>query len=156
MRDVNDQLHSYVDAARQVTEASRRLRAIQMSEHNPERYREELGSALLEYHHHKMEEINQLISQHWKAIYFGMDIETIAIKTEMGISRGEHNCRVVMTRDGVELDMAKRCSAGQKLLFQELPLRRPDWINAGANNQTRDVETRRWCRESLRQLSFDI
>jgi DNA repair protein RAD50 len=83
-----------------------------MSEHDLERYTERLGTDLLEYHHQQMEEPNQLISQHWKAIYFGMDIETIGIKTEKGNSRGEYNYRVVMTRDGVELDMAKRCLAG--------------------------------------------
>lgn len=38
--------------------------------------------ALMMYHHDKMKEINQTISDFWKVTYKGTDIETIEIKSD--------------------------------------------------------------------------
>jgi DNA repair protein RAD50 len=82
-----------------------------------ERYIKALDESLLEYHSQKMQEINQSIHEMWQSIYRGNDIESIAIRAEGGAtSNAAYNYRVTMRKDGVELDMATRCSAGQKMI----------------------------------------
>ncbi|XP_075263710.1 DNA repair protein RAD50-like [Convolutriloba macropyga] len=79
-----------------------------------------LDSALMRFHSVKMAEINQVLSQLWRDVYTGGDIDSIEIRTEEGENsshtRKTYNYRVVMIKEGVELDMRGRCSAGQKVL----------------------------------------
>lgn len=80
---------------------------------------EALEWAILKYHEEKMQQINDIIRQYWMQIYRGNDIEHIAIKTEIlkgTAKRRNYNYRVVQMKNGVELDMRGRCSAGQKVL----------------------------------------
>ncbi|XP_063715331.1 DNA repair protein RAD50-like isoform X3 [Symsagittifera roscoffensis] len=79
-----------------------------------------LDSALMRFHSVKMGEINQVLSELWREVYTGRDIDCIEIRTEEGENsshtRKTYNYRVVMLKEGVELDMRGRCSAGQKVL----------------------------------------
>ncbi|XP_053688299.1 DNA repair protein RAD50 [Sabethes cyaneus] len=88
------------------------------------KYRNALEWALMKYHTEKMEQINRSISALWRDIYRGNDIDCISIKTE-DESKAEsktvekrrvYNYRVVQAKNGVEIDMRGRCSAGQKVL----------------------------------------
>ncbi|QPG77218.1 hypothetical protein FOA43_004625 [Brettanomyces nanus] len=78
------------------------------------------------FHQQKMMEINRIIDELWKTTYTGNDVESIMIKADP-ISAGKprtgsirshksYNYRVVMIKNGVELDMRGRCSAGQRVL----------------------------------------
>ncbi|XP_055551814.1 DNA repair protein RAD50 [Wyeomyia smithii] len=88
------------------------------------KYRNALEWALMKYHAEKMEQINQSISSLWRDIYRGNDIDCICIKTEDETKaesktvekRRAYNYRVVQAKNGVEIDMRGRCSAGQKVL----------------------------------------
>uniref|UniRef100_A0A915KT73 DNA repair protein RAD50 n=1 Tax=Romanomermis culicivorax TaxID=13658 RepID=A0A915KT73_ROMCU len=81
-------------------------------------------SCLMAYHREKMDEINFSIRKLWEKIYKGDDIDYIQIRAESSSEtasssdnrRRAYNYRVVMTVNGVELDMRGRCSAGQKVL----------------------------------------
>lgn len=82
------------------------------------KYQQALDAAIMQYHSIKMEEINQVLDELWKDTYMGSDIDTIMIKSEAEnrTARGSYHYRVVMVKQGVQLDMRGRCSAGQKLL----------------------------------------
>jgi len=81
---------------------------------------------VMKFHHEKMAEINRIIDELWKGTYMGNDVESIMIKADPGATkksrtgtiktRRSYNYRVVMVKNGVELDMRGRCSAGQKVL----------------------------------------
>lgn len=84
--------------------------------------------SILKYHHTQMDKINNIIDELWKKTYMGNDIETIQIKSDPIASKTpskagttaknnrSYNYRVVMVKNGSELDMRGRCSAGQKVL----------------------------------------
>ncbi|KAI8436566.1 hypothetical protein MSG28_010093 [Choristoneura fumiferana] len=79
-----------------------------------------LEKCLLEFHKEKMKNINLIVREMWRKIYRGNDIDYIEIKTDGGLAedleRYKYNYRVVQCKNGVEIDMRGRCSAGQKLL----------------------------------------
>ncbi|XP_061383704.1 DNA repair protein RAD50 [Danaus plexippus] len=79
-----------------------------------------LDKCLMEFHKEKMENINLIIRELWRKIYRGNDIDYIEIKTEGSMSaeseRRKYDYRVVQCKNGVEIDMRGRCSAGQKVL----------------------------------------
>ncbi|VEU22696.1 DEKNAAC103766 [Brettanomyces naardenensis] len=81
---------------------------------------------VMKFHQRKMTEINRIIDELWKTTYTGNDVESIMIKADpvssakprVGSLRAHrsYNYRVVMMKNGVELDMRGRCSAGQRML----------------------------------------
>ncbi|KAH3761574.1 rad50 subfamily protein [Pelomyxa schiedti] len=83
-----------------------------------DKYYKALDAALMRYHTLKMEDINNTMRELWQSTYRGNDIDAIQIKTDMesDSKKKSYNYRVVMAKAGVELDMAGRCSAGQKVL----------------------------------------
>ncbi|ODN01002.1 DNA repair protein RAD50 [Orchesella cincta] len=92
------------------------------------RYKTALETAIMQFHHKKMERINKILFEYWRRIYKGNDIDKIMIKTEGDKEPGANkvkvtsrvrkaiNYRVVMCRRGVDIDMRGRCSAGQRVL----------------------------------------
>jgi DNA repair protein RAD50 len=114
---IMEDLASSREVPRTMTEATIRLHAVNMSIADVHKYIQALEQSLLDYHTQKMEEINQSIHTLWQSIYRGNDIETISIKAEPGATENaRYNYRVIMKKDGVDLDMANRCSAGQKMV----------------------------------------
>ncbi|CAN8101160.1 unnamed protein product [Discula destructiva] len=82
-----------------------------------------IDKAVMQYHSLKMEEINRIANELWRATYKGTDIDTIAIRSEnetptaaSSSSRKSYNYRVTMVKSDTEMDMRGRCSAGQKVL----------------------------------------
>nr|CAD2140908.1 unnamed protein product [Meloidogyne enterolobii] len=79
-----------------------------------DRYYKTVDDSIIEFHQHKMEQINSILSELWARVYQGNDIETIKIKSQTVGSAEKKN--VVMTVDQTDIDMRDRCSAGQKVL----------------------------------------
>ncbi|TID26159.1 hypothetical protein CANINC_002854 [Pichia inconspicua] len=83
-------------------------------------------NGVMEYHQSQMSKINNIIDELWKKTYTGNDVETIKIKADPVAARKtstttasnnrSYNYRVVMVKNGTELDMRGRCSAGQRVL----------------------------------------
>ena len=69
-----------------------------------------------------MKGINRIMKKLWKATYKGNDIDHIEIQAddantkEGADKRRVCNYRVVMIKNGTDLEMRGRCSAGQKVL----------------------------------------
>lgn len=80
-----------------------------------------LESALMKFHKERMSVINRMVREMWHSTYKGKDIDYVEIRAEesagtSGNTRRQYNYRVVMVKNGVEMDMRGRCSAGQKVL----------------------------------------
>jgi len=83
-----------------------------------DRYYKALDTALMQFHQMKIEEINKNIKSLWQMMYRGGDIDKIELTSDKSVSgrSRSYNYRVMMTKNGVPLDMRGRCSAGQKVL----------------------------------------
>jgi DNA repair protein RAD50 len=82
-------------------------------------FSESLDKAIMQFHSIKMEEINRIAGDLWRATYQGTDVDTIAIRSEKdstGNKRRNYQYRVIMVKRDTEMDMRGRCSAGQKVL----------------------------------------
>lgn len=85
-----------------------------------------VDNGVMEYHQTQMAKINNILDELWKKTYTGNDVETIMIKSDpiqgkkksdtMATNNRSYNYRVVMIKNGTELDMRGRCSAGQRVL----------------------------------------
>lgn len=80
-----------------------------------------LDNAIMQFHSVKMEEINTIAGELWRATYQGTDVDTIMVRSDNDnasttSTRRSFNYRVVMVKQEAEMDMRGRCSAGQKVL----------------------------------------
>jgi len=87
------------------------------------KYYSALEWSIMRFHRERMDQINKIIRELWRATYKGNDIEYIEVKTEDADSltgadrvRKKYNYSVVMVKNDVEMEMRGRCSAGQKVL----------------------------------------
>ena len=87
-----------------------------------EMYQKGLDGAIMKYHETQMEEINSVIRDLWQETYchgnWHEDIDYIKIVSDLDTADGRksYNYRVVMVKNGKEIGMNGRCSAGQKVL----------------------------------------
>ncbi|GLV43469.1 rad50 [Carabus blaptoides fortunei] len=77
--------------------------------------------SLMQFHKQRMIQINNIVKELWRSIYKGNDCDYIEIKTDdisvLGSDKRKmYNYRVVQVKNGIELDMRGRCSAGQRVL----------------------------------------
>ncbi|KAL5286254.1 RAD50 family protein [Megaselia abdita] len=89
--------------------------------HDLGQYRLVLDNALIEFHKRKMDDINKLIKTFWRTIYRGNDIDYIKIRTDADSTssadkRRSFNYHVIQSKQGHEIEMRGRCSAGQRVL----------------------------------------
>ncbi|ETN46457.1 uncharacterized protein HMPREF1541_00641 [Cyphellophora europaea CBS 101466] len=108
----------FKDAPRRYTDAHIKVETTKAAVEDLARYGGALDKAIMKFHSLKMSEINNIISDLWQAVYQGTDIDTIEIRADGDASTGKksHNYRVMMVKNGTEMDMRGRCSAGQKVL----------------------------------------
>lgn len=101
-----------------------KLQTLELAIGDIDKYYKALDKAVQSYHQDKILQVNSIISELWRAIYRGSDIDTIELKSEVegvaatasGTSKRNYNYRVVMKRGNNEIDMRAKCSAGQKVL----------------------------------------
>lgn len=77
--------------------------------------------SMMQFHKQRMIQINNIVKELWRSIYKGNDCDYIEIKTDdisvVGTDKRKvYNYRVVQVKNGIELDMRGRCSAGQRVL----------------------------------------
>ncbi|WFD34747.1 DNA repair protein rad50 [Malassezia cuniculi] len=111
----------YRDIEERYTQKQLHIRVGGMANQDLDKYCAALQHAILQFHSIKMEEINQTLDYLWKKTYQGTDIDTILIRTEADgrmtvTGMRSYQYRVCMVKDGAEMDMRGRCSAGQKVL----------------------------------------
>ena len=108
----------YMDAPQRYKEAHIKVETTKAAVEDLARYSGALDKAIMKYHSLKMDEINNTMDELWHDTYRGTDVDTIMIKAEneTAVSNRSYNYRVVMVKQGTEMDMRGRCSAGQKVL----------------------------------------
>lgn len=95
------------------------VRTMEKANEDLDKYGRALDSAIMKYHSLKMEEINKIVDELWKATYCGTDVDSISIRSDEGetaAANRSYKYRVCMIKGEAELDMRGRCSAGQKVL----------------------------------------
>ncbi|XP_047370833.1 DNA repair protein RAD50 [Vespa velutina] len=84
------------------------------------KYCKVLDAAMMKYHKERMATVNKIIKKLWKAIYIGNDTSSIEIRTNdtsgTASGRRSYDYKLVQIKNGREMDMRGRCSAGQKVL----------------------------------------
>lgn len=129
IKQLDDQLHQihtelesdYKDIKDRYRAALIKQRATVVANDDLAKYSKALEAAIMRYHTLKMAEVNEIIDELWKKTYTGSDVDTILIRSEAEASArtggpSKYNYRVCMVKQGIELDMRGRCSAGQKVL----------------------------------------
>ncbi|KUL84660.1 hypothetical protein ZTR_06706 [Talaromyces verruculosus] len=108
----------YKDAAANYKEAHIKVETTKAAVDDLGRYGGALDKAIMKYHSLKMEEINRIVEELWQRTYRGTDVDTILIRSDNENAKGNrsYNYRVCMVKQGAEMDMRGRCSAGQKVL----------------------------------------
>ena len=108
----------YKEAERRYREAHIRVETTKAAIDDLGRYAAALDKAIMQYHGLKMEEVNRIAGELWRATYQGTDIDTILIRSDHETATGKrnYNYRVCMVKQDTEMDMRGRCSAGQKVL----------------------------------------
>lgn len=76
-----------------------------------EKYAKEVEAGIVRYHSEKLAEVNSIIKEIWEMTYKGGDIHAIKI-----VSEQDRSYTLVMEKDGVDISMRGRVSAGQKML----------------------------------------
>ncbi|KAI5190977.1 DNA repair protein RAD50 [Nematocida minor] len=76
-----------------------------------EKYIKGVQAGIVRYHSEKLAEVNAIIKEIWDLAYKGTDIDEIKI-----ISHLDKTYSISMVKNGVEIDMRGRVSAGQKVL----------------------------------------
>lgn len=74
-----------------------------------------IDRSIVDFHAKKLEEINTVLRDLWTTTYRGNDIDYIEIQADTSDTRS-YNYRVCMVKNGCELDMRSRSSAGQKVV----------------------------------------
>ena len=118
MQLLKDWNTDYKDAADKYKESHIKVETTKAAVEDLGRYGGALDKAIMRYHGLKMEEINAIVSELWQKTYRGTDVDTILIRSDNENAKGNrsYNYRVCMVKQGAEMDMRGRCSAGQKVL----------------------------------------
>ncbi|KAJ5706827.1 hypothetical protein N7488_006628 [Penicillium malachiteum] len=118
MQLLKDWNTDYKDAAFKYKESHIKVETTKAAVEDLGRYGGALDKAIMRYHGLKMEEINAIVSELWQKTYRGTDVDTILIRSDNENAKGNrsYNYRVCMVKQGAEMDMRGRCSAGQKVL----------------------------------------
>ncbi|KAI5785944.1 hypothetical protein EDC01DRAFT_618217, partial [Geopyxis carbonaria] len=115
---IQDFATDYADAKDKYKETLAKVQTTTSATNDLGKYGAALDKAVMKYHTLKMEEINRIIEELWKATYRGTDVDTILIRSDNETTRGNrsYNYRVCMVKQDAEMDMRGRCSAGQRVL----------------------------------------
>lgn len=115
-----------------------------------------LDRAIMDFHCSKLEEVNSTLKDLWINTYKGNDIDWIEIKSE-SLGQKTYSYRVMMVKNGVELDMRGRSSAGQRMIASILiRLALADSFAANCNILTLDEPTTNLDRDNIESLAFTL
>ncbi|KAK6090663.1 hypothetical protein P3W45_000386 [Vairimorpha bombi] len=74
-----------------------------------------LDKSIIDYHYNKIEEINLTLKELWSNCYKGNDIDCIKLEINENGTKN-YSYKMTIVKNGVELDMRNRTSAGQKMI----------------------------------------
>lgn len=153
IRLLNQDLEGYQQATKNYLKCALEIRILELSQEDMEKCINGLDKAIVDFHSAKIEEVNRTLRELWGATYKGNDIEYIELKSESSESRA-YNYRLVMVKNGVELDMRGRSSAGQKMIASILfKIALADSFSNGCNILALDEPTTNLDKENIESLA---
>lgn len=101
----------YINAETEELSVFITMKVIKESISDLEKYIKGVQAGIVRYHSEKLAEVNAIIKEIWSMAYKGADIDEIKL-----VSYLDKSYSMVMVKNGVEVDMRGRVSAGQKVL----------------------------------------
>lgn len=131
-------------------------RTLELCLQDLDKYIQALDKAIVDFHSFKLEEVNVMLKDLWTRTYKGNDVDWIEIKAE-SVGQKTYSYRVVLVRNGVELDMRSRSSAGQRMIASILiRLALADSFASKCNILTLDEPTTNLDRENVESLALTL
>lgn len=131
-------------------------RVLEISLSDMEKCIQALDKAIVDFHSSKVEEVNSILKDLWIGTYKGNDIDWIEIKAESS-GQKTYSYKVVLVKNGVELDMRGRSSAGQKMIASILiRLALAESFATGCNILALDEPTTNLDRENMESLVLTL
>ncbi|ORM41773.1 DNA repair protein RAD50 [Babesia sp. Xinjiang] len=115
---------SYKNVHRNYSDILLALKSHNLAREDLEIYTKKLEINLHKFHSEKIAQINTVLKRVWREVYTGNNVDYIEIQSNVdgvvpstGLAPKSYNYRMVMvTHNGVEMDMRGRCSAGERVL----------------------------------------
>lgn len=147
---------NYKDTCRNYLRSSVEIRALELSLEDLDKCINGLDKAIVDFHSSKIEEINRALRDLWPSTYKGSDIEYVELKSESSETRA-YNYRMIMVKNGIELDMRGRCSAGQKMIASILlRIALADSFSCGCSILALDEPTTNLDQDNAEGLAYTI
>ncbi|ORE00511.1 RAD50 [Hepatospora eriocheir] len=109
-----EELKMYKDAVFKYNECFLEMKYLEYAIMDVDKTITALDKSIVEFHGTKLLEINLCLKELWMNTYHGNEIDYIQLKSDL--TSKTYNYRIVMYKEGVEMDMRGRCSAGQKMI----------------------------------------
>jgi DNA repair protein RAD50 len=146
----------YKDVVEKHVECYVETKALELSCLDIDKCIQALDKAIVDFHSSKLEEVNAMLKDLWTSTYKGNDVDWIEIRAESTGAK-TYNYKVVLIKNGTELDMRGRCSAGQRMVASLLVrLALADSFAAGCNVLALDEPTTNLDRENVESLAYTI
>lgn len=147
-----NELEKWKGSGREYVRCQVEIRAIELSSEDIDKCIGALDKAIVEFHRGRIEEVNRTLRELWTSTYKGSDIDYIELKAESNETRA-YNYRMVMVKNGVELEMRGRSSAGQKMIGSILfRIALADAFSNGCNVLALDEPTTNLDKENMESL----
>lgn len=106
---------SFKDAEKNYTSTFAELKVMEVALSDIDNGVLAIDKSIVEFHSRMLEEINSVLKDLWSSTYKGNDIEYIEIQADASDTKS-YNYKINMVKNGCELDMRSRSSAGQKVI----------------------------------------
>lgn len=147
---------NYIDTVKNYLRASVEMKILELSVDDLEKCINALDKAIVDFHQSKIEEVNRLLKNLWSSTYRGNDVDYIELRSESSEARA-YNYRIIMVKNGVELDMRGRSSAGQKMIASILfRISLADVYCSGFNVITLDEPTTNLDKDNIESLAYTL
>lgn len=152
----NDLDNNYKDSNKNYLKCNIEIKALEMGLEDLDKCINALDKAIVDFHSSKIEDVNRILKELWSETYKGNDIEYIELKSESSDTRA-YNYRIVMVKNGAEVDMRGRSSAGQKMIASILfRIALADSFSLGCNVFALDEPTTNLDKENVESLSYSL
>lgn len=156
IKTLNSELEEYKDTNKNYLKCSIEIKVLELSSEDLDKCINGLDKAIVDFHSSKIEDVNRTLKDLWINTYKGNDIDYIELKSESSETRA-YNYRLVMVKNGIELDMRGRSSAGQKMIASLLfRIALADSFSTGCNIFALDEPTTNLDRENIESLAFTL
>lgn len=153
IKSLQEECEAYKNANKNYLSCALEIKALELSLEDLDKCINALDKAIVDFHSSKIEEVNKTLRDLWGVTYKGNDIDYVELKSESSETRA-YNYRMVMVKNGIELDMRGRSSAGQKMVASILfRIALAESFSFGCNVLALDEPTTNLDKENIESLA---